>query len=109
MLGKRGLESGSCGVKYDTIHMQSMISGQQIRAARALLGLSAAELAKRSGVSHRTLQRFESQEGIPDSRLGNLEAVERALSDLGVSFVGDPISSPGVRLKPGHRRSDLAR
>lgn len=79
-----------------------MISSQQIRAARALLGLSAAELAERAGVSHRTLQRFEAQQGIPDSRLGNLEAVERTLIELGISFLGDPVSSPGVQLNPRH-------
>lgn len=50
-------------------------------------------------MSHRTLQRFEAQDGIPDNRLGNLEVVERTLSELGVLFSGDPVNSPGVQLK----------
>lgn len=37
----------------------SLISGGQIRAARALLGISAANLAQRAKIGHRTLQRFE--------------------------------------------------
>ena len=74
-----------------------MISSQQIRAARALLGISAAELAERSGVSHRTLQRFEAQDGIPESRSGNLDAIERVLTKVGILFIGDPLTSPGVQ------------
>ena len=76
-----------------------MVSSQQIRAARALLGISAAELAERSAVSHRTLQRFEAQYGIPESRSGNLEAIERVLAELGILFIGDPLTSPGVQLR----------
>jgi transcriptional regulator with XRE-family HTH domain len=82
-----------------------MISSYQIRAARALLGLSAAELAKRAGLSHRTLQRFETHDGIPDSRLGNLEAIEHTLTELGVLFIGDPLLSPGVQLRTHHRET----
>ena len=76
-----------------------MVSSQQIRAARALLGISAAELAERSAVSHRTLQRFEAQDGIPESRSGNLEAIERVLTEVGILFIGDPLTSPGVQLR----------
>ena len=76
-----------------------MVSSQQIRAARALLCISAAELAERSAVSHRTLQRFEAQDGIPESRSGNLEAIERVLAELGIIFLGDPLTSPGVQLR----------
>ncbi len=76
-----------------------MVSSQQIRAARALLGISAAELAERSAVSHRTLQRFEAQDGIPDSRSGNLDAIERVLMEFGIVFIGYPLTSPGVQLR----------
>ena len=65
---------------------------QQIRAARALLGISDAELAERSAVSHRTLQRFEAQDGIPESRSGNLETIERVLAELGILLIGDPLT-----------------
>ena len=76
-----------------------MISSNQIRAARALLGISAADLAERSSVTWKTVQRFESVDGIPPSRSGTLERVQRALEDAGIEFIGDPVSSPGVRLK----------
>ena len=76
-----------------------MISSNQIRAARALLGISAADLAERADVTWKTVQRFESAEGIPPSRSGTLERVQRALERAGIEFIGDPVSSPGVRLK----------
>jgi DNA-binding transcriptional regulator YiaG len=79
----------------------AMPSGPQIRAARALLGLSAAQLADLAGVTWKTVQRFESYDEIPPSRSGTLEAVASALEAEGVEFLGDPIKSPGVRLRTG--------
>ncbi len=76
-----------------------MPSGPQIRAARALLGITAAELARRADVTLRTIQRFERLNGTPASRTGTLERVQQALEAAGVEFLGDPIESPGVRLK----------
>jgi DNA-binding transcriptional regulator YiaG len=76
-----------------------LISGSQLRCARALLGLSAKELAELSGVGWATLQRFETQDGIPDSRSGTLDKVRAALEAQGIEFLGDPETSPGVRLR----------
>jgi DNA-binding transcriptional regulator YiaG len=76
-----------------------MISAAQIRAARAMLGLSATELAELSDVTWRTIQRFESAEGIPPSRAGTLERVKAVLDEAGIEFFGDPVASPGVRLR----------
>lgn len=75
-----------------------MLSGRQIRAARGLLGISANELAELANVGWATIQRFEDSAGIPPSRSGTLERVRRALENAGIEFIGDPISSPGVRL-----------
>lgn len=76
-----------------------MVSAPQIRAARALLGISAAELARRAGVNWKTIQRFESTDGIPKSRSGTLERVVAALGAEGIEFIGDPLDAPGVQLK----------
>jgi transcriptional regulator with XRE-family HTH domain len=75
-----------------------MISAAQIRAARGLLGISAAELADRSGVDWATVQRFENAAGVPKSRSGTIARVKDALEAAGVVFLGDPIVSPGVQL-----------
>lgn len=77
-----------------------MISAIQIKAARALLKLTALKLADISQIDHRTLQRFEVSTGIPEHRSGNLDKVKAALEAQGIEFLGDPISSPGVRLHP---------
>jgi hypothetical protein len=75
-----------------------MISGAQIRAARALLNISAAQLAETSGVDWSTIQRFESFNGISKSRGGTIGKVKRSLEELGIIFTGDPVNSPGVQL-----------
>lgn len=77
----------------------SSLASAQIRAARALLGITAAELAARSGVTWKTIQRFEAAGGIPPSRSGTLAKVKDALASAGIEFIGDPITSPGVRLR----------
>ena len=82
-----------------------MISAAQIRAARALLGISASELASRANVGLATIQRFETQEGVPISRSATLPRIQKALEDAGVVFLGDPINSPGVQLQ--HRPRQL--
>ncbi len=77
---------------------QSNISGTQIRAARALLGLSAADLAHLADVGWATIQRFESDDGIPASKAGTLQRVKKTLEAAGIVFLGDPVVSPGVQL-----------
>jgi len=76
-----------------------MISAKQIRAARGLLKISATELADMADVTWKTVQRFEAADGVPPSRGGTLERVQSALERAGVEFLGDPVVSPGVRLK----------
>lgn len=77
-----------------------MPSGPQIRAARALLGISAQDLAQVSDVGWATIQRYEAVSGIPKGQPEKLAAIVRALEDAGIEFLGDPIKSPGVRLRP---------
>ena len=76
-----------------------MASAAQIRAARALLGISAAELAKRADVNWKTVQRFESSDGVPPNRAGTLDRVVETLEAAGIEFLGDPVTSPGVQLR----------
>jgi predicted transcriptional regulator len=80
------------------LSQRSTISGAQIRAARALLNLSADELAKLADVGWATVQRFESEAGVPASKAGTLQRVKDALEAAGIVFLGDPIVSPGVQL-----------
>ena len=75
-----------------------MISGRQIRAARALLGWSGQELADECGISLKTLRRYEPQNGIPAGSTKVLESIESVLEGHGIVFTGDPLVNPGVVL-----------
>lgn len=81
-----------------------MVSGRQIRAARGLLNFSAEHLGAMASVGWATIQRFEGVDGIPPSRGGTLERVKEALETAGVEFIGDPVHSPGVRLRADHKK-----
>ncbi|MFT8542361.1 helix-turn-helix domain-containing protein [Acetobacter sp.] len=63
------------------------VSASQVRAARALLGISQDELAVKSGVPKRTLVRFELEEGVP--RQSTVEALATALEHAGIAFIAD--------------------
>ena len=76
-----------------------MISGLQIRAARASLRWTLARLTKESGVSIQTLVRLEQSEGIPPSRSTTLMDIQRAFELAGIEFIGSPDDGPGIRLR----------
>lgn len=75
-----------------------MISGSQIRAGRALLNWSSEALAERAKTTRQTIQRLEQVDGVPASRSQTLGAIQRALEEAGVEFIGTPDRAPGVRL-----------
>ena len=62
-------------------------------------GITASQLAERADVTWKTIQRFETADGIPPSRSGTLDRVKSALETAGIEFIGDPLTSPGVRLR----------
>lgn len=77
-----------------------MITSEQIRAARALLGWSGKDLAVKTGLGFSTLMRLEGLEGIPSVQAKTLDAIEKAFEKAGVEFIGTPESGAGVRWKP---------
>lgn len=76
-----------------------MITSGQIKAARALLGMTAAKLAEVSGVAYTTIVRIESAEGVPAGNIKTLNQVRGALEAAGIEFIGTPESGAGVRWK----------
>ena len=76
-----------------------MITGSQMRAARALLRWSVEELAKSANVSVMTIRRAEGNDGPVKMLPNNLAAIRAALEDAGVIFVEENGEGPGVRLK----------
>ena len=82
-----------------------MIASAQIRAGRALLRWSAADLSVASGVGTATLQRMEVMDGVPSGQVRTLVAIKEALEAAGVEFVGAPTDHPGVRLRTDPKRA----
>lgn len=76
-----------------------MITSHQIRAARALLGWTADDLADAAGVGVATVRRFEIVKGVPSGQVRIMEALKSTLEAAGVEFIGAPEDQPGVRLK----------
>jgi transcriptional regulator with XRE-family HTH domain len=77
-----------------------MTEAAQIRAARALIGWSQADLAEAAGVSVSLVDRFET--GQPDSIAAETVARMRAaLESAGVAFIPKNGGGAGVRLRKG--------
>jgi len=77
------------------------LSGRQIAAARALLGIGQAELAAMSKISAPTLRRMEASENKIAAVPNNIAAVIKALEDAGIIFInaGDVAQGAGVTIK----------
>jgi transcriptional regulator with XRE-family HTH domain len=93
-----------------------MITAQQIRAARALLGLDQRTLAAACALSLPTIQRMEASDGVVRGNVESLMKLIEALNRAGVELIGEGAASEtggrGVRLKrmtdPHKRRSGRA-
>ncbi len=78
---------------------KNVISGIQIRSARAMLGWSAKKLAERAAITRNTVQRLESFEDIPPSRTQSLVELKRVFEEAGIEFIDAADGKgPGVRL-----------
>lgn len=76
-----------------------MITGTQIRAARALLGWSQAELAERSEASLPTIKRFEASGNDPAGTVKTNERLRLAVEVAGIVFINDDAEGGrGVRM-----------
>lgn len=80
-----------------------MITGAQLRAARALLGIDQKALAEISGVSLPTIQRMETSEGNVRGNIDTLNKVVSGLDGAGIELISENAKSlstgRGVRLK----------
>jgi transcriptional regulator with XRE-family HTH domain len=74
------------------------VTPDQIRAARALLRLEQAELARRAQVSVVTIRRLETAEGGERVAGSTVDGVRQVLEQAGAEFIPD-----GVRRRPPAR------
>lgn len=83
-----------------------MITSQQMRAARALLGIDQKRLAELAGVSLPTIQRMETSDGQVRGVVETLVKVVSALEREGIEMIGE--HAPSVGLGRGVRLRSLA-
>jgi predicted transcriptional regulator len=80
-----------------------MITSQQMRAARALLGIDQRQLAEMAGLSLPTIRRMEASDGQVRGVIDTLVKVVGALETAGIELIGENASSigtgRGVRLR----------
>jgi transcriptional regulator with XRE-family HTH domain len=74
-----------------------MLTGEQLRAARALVRMEQSELSRLSGVSVATIKRLEGIEGPISANTSTIKAIEDALGEAGVIWIPANGEGPGVR------------
>jgi transcriptional regulator with XRE-family HTH domain len=74
-----------------------VITGRQLRAARALLAWSQSELSKKSRVALGTIRRMEDFDDAVGARTDTLAKVVSVLETAGIEFLDD--GKPGVRMR----------
>ncbi|WP_370051108.1 transcriptional regulator [Sinorhizobium fredii] len=77
----------------------SVITGAQIRAARALVRWTAEELANTASVGLSTIRRAEADDGPPSVTAANLRLIRIALESAGIEFISENGDGVGVRFK----------
>ena len=81
---------------------QAIITGAQIRAARAFLGWSARALAKKANVPDFTLEWIEGDGKITAKDRNAVNAIQNTLENAGVEFIG----TIGVQMHPENHSSE---
>ncbi len=84
-----------------------MITGAQIRAARALVRWTVEDLAKGAKVGVMTVRRAEANDGPVKMLPNNLSAIRAALEAAGVIFQDENGEGPGVRLRKTHKGVEI--
>ena len=77
------------------------MTGEQLRAGRAVLKMTRDQLAEASGVSAPTIKRLEAMDGLLSGHTTTIQSLERAMIELGLTFIPENGGGAGVRLAKG--------
>ena len=77
------------------LECRAMLNREFTWAARALLGLTQAEVAQRAAVAVKTIADFERGATVPQDR--TLRDIQRAFEDAGIEFLFDGARGLGLR------------
>ncbi len=73
-----------------------MLTGAQVRMARAAVGWGVRDLAEKANVTPNTVSRIENG---GDALASTLDRIQAALENAGVIFIDEDEEGPGVRLR----------
>jgi transcriptional regulator with XRE-family HTH domain len=96
----RGLGAATFCDSRETLLVLQLLTGEQIRAARALVRLEQSDLARLSGLSIDTIKRLERIRGQIDAHSRTVVALHRTFDALGVRFITVEGGGVGVGLHP---------
>lgn len=82
-----------------------MLTGEQIRAARALARIDQTDLAQRCSLSLETIKRLERIRGPAVANVSTLNAIARAFEAMGIHFDARQDGAVGVYWTPGQAAS----
>lgn len=90
--------------------MTTLLTGDLIRAARALIGLSQVELAKKAGITQKALGEFELGKRMITARAN--EKLRRVFDEREIQFIAanveaNELEGTGVRWKPVHPNAGI--
>lgn len=101
MIGGNPRSKFSVVASIRAIHQERREFAAKVRAARAVLGWSQAELGQRVGVTQRSINRLEQAE--VDVRRSTAVAIEGVLRDEGISFEFVPSGGFRIMVQPRSR------
>lgn len=73
-----------------------IVTGEQLRGARAMARIEQSELAQKAGVSVDTIKRLERTVGPISANVNTMASIVRVLEEAGIEFTNG--GQPGVRL-----------
>lgn len=77
-----------------------MITSSQIKAARAMTGMTVRAFAERAEIAFSTMVRLESAGNeIPPGNVETLKKLKITFENMGIEFIGTPEKGAGVRWK----------
>ena len=92
-------------IKMNSGDKKDIVTGAQIRAARALLGWSGDQLSTAAGLGRATIARAELSDGPISMIPANAKTVRETLEAAGVIFIDENGQGPGVRLRKADQSS----
>ena len=77
-----------------------MITSSQIKAARAMTGLTVRSFAEKAEIAFSTMVRLESAgDEIPAGNVETLKKPKKTFESMNIEFIGSPEDGAGVRWK----------